>query len=90
MRQLRALVRGRVQGVCFRAETSAVARRLGLDGTVRNCSDGGVEVVAAGEDAALGQLLDFLRRGPTLARVDAVETDWTEVADIGKGFRVTA
>ena len=48
----------------FRASTADQARRLGLDGWVRNQFDGTVEVLAAGDDAAVDQLADWLKQGP--------------------------
>ncbi len=53
MKRIHAVVRGRVQGVGFRASAAHEARRLGLNGWVRNCFDGTVEVLAAGDDAAV-------------------------------------
>jgi len=69
-------VRGRVQGVFFRAETQATATRLKLSGWVRNRDDGSVELLAEGPRVQLEALLDWCRRGPPRARVDAVEPDW--------------
>ncbi len=71
-----ALVTGRVQGVCFRHFTRLRAHQLGLRGWVRNEPDGAVRVVAEGPRADLEQLLDFLRTGPDMARVDRVTFDW--------------
>ena len=72
MAAARFLVRGRVQGVRFRAATRDEALRLGLSGHARNLADGSVEVLAAGEDASLAALQRWLQRGPPLARVDEV------------------
>jgi len=49
------------------------AQRLGLGGFARNLADGSVEVVSQGPDAALDTLEQHLNRGPSHARVDAVE-----------------
>lgn len=65
-------ITGRVQGVYFRGSTRSVANRLGICGHALNRSDGSVEVLACGSDAALARLEDWLQRGPTGARVDAV------------------
>jgi acylphosphatase len=61
-----------VQGVFFRQSTRIEAERLGLHGMARNLSDGSVEVIARGDAAALDALHDWLKRGPSQARVDAV------------------
>jgi acylphosphatase len=66
-------VTGRVQGVGFRWWTRLQARRLQVEGTVRNVSDGSVEVRARGGEAALDQLRRLLASGPPGAQVDSVE-----------------
>ena len=75
-RRLHAVVSGRVQGVGFRASAQQVAQRLGLAGWVRNLADGRVELEAEGPAPILDQLLAWLRKGPSLSRVDGVEVDW--------------
>ena len=75
--RLRAVVRGQVQGVSFRDATMQRAGRLGLAGWVRNLPDGAVEVTAEGPRPALERLLAFLHQGPPLARVSAVQPDWS-------------
>ena len=75
--ELRATVRGRVQGVFFRDFTAAHARALGVAGWVRNLSDGvSVEVLAQGSRPVLEALLAHLRRGPDGAHVDRVDAEW--------------
>lgn len=81
-------VHGRVQGVYFRQSTADRARELGLNGWVRNCTDGSVEGLAAGAPAALEALHGWLHHGPPAARVDRV--DWLpsdEQPDPGFGVR---
>lgn len=70
MKHLTVTVRGKVQGVYFRAATQRRARELGLTGWVCNRTDGSVYLEAQGPQAALDALLDWLREGPPLARVD--------------------
>jgi acylphosphatase len=72
MATVRFVVSGRVQGVFFRASTSAEAERLGIAGSASNLADGRVEVIAIGADATIAALESWLRRGPPSARVDDV------------------
>jgi len=74
----RARVSGRVQGVWFRASTAERAAALGICGRAENLPDGSVLVHAAGTPAALDALVEWLRRGPPMARVDAVEVEAIE------------
>ena len=70
---IRALISGRVQGVCFRAATAERARELGVQGWVRNLADGRVEVLAAAsDDTALATFREWLHEGPPAARVEQV------------------
>ena len=70
-------IRGLVQGVGYRNAMHLEAIRLGLDGWVRNRSDGSVEALAAGSVPALDQLVAWARRGPPAARV--AEVSWEAV-----------
>ncbi len=69
----RFVVRGRVQGVGFRAHARREAQRLDLVGFVANRADGSVEGEADGDDDALQAFARWLQRGPSWARVDDVE-----------------
>jgi acylphosphatase len=76
-------VTGKVQGVWFRASTQEQAQALGLTGWTRNLPDGRVEVLACGEREKLTLLLEWLKTGPELARVDEMiyeEVPWQEHA----------
>ncbi len=87
---LRAIVRGRVQGVGFRDYVETRARALGLTGFVRNLPDGrSVEVVAEGARHDLERLVTDLQRGPSSAHITAVDTDWRTPTGTHGGFRVT-
>jgi DNA ligase D-like protein (predicted 3'-phosphoesterase) len=76
---VRAVVRGRVQGVFFREETVRRALELGATGWVRNAEDGSVRVHAEGSDEAVERLVEFLREGPRAAQVEEVEVDKAKV-----------
>lgn len=81
------LVHGRVQGVGFRWSTTRTAEQLGVRGTVRNRTDGSVEVHAEGPADAIDDLEAWLREGPRSARVEGLE----EIApsdDLPRGFEI--
>ncbi len=86
--QFKAIVRGKVQGVYFRSSTVEEARALRLAGYARNLPDGSVEVVAAGPREDLERLVDFLHRGPSLARVTGVEIDWEDLSEAPHPFSI--
>jgi acylphosphatase len=71
------LVGGLVQGVMFRAATVDAARRLGVNGWVRNLPDGRVEAEAEGERSRVEALVAWCRRGPPSALVDDVQVTWS-------------
>ena len=75
MKRVRALVKGRVQGVGFRESTRRRASSLGLRGWVRNLADGRVEALFEGDDGAVEAALEFVRQGPPLARVTEVSIE---------------
>lgn len=74
----RVLISGLVQGVNFRAYTRDQARQVGVEGWVRNLSDGRVEAVFEGSRPAVQRLVSWCYSGPTQARVDRVEVLWEE------------
>jgi len=87
---VKATVYGRVQGVFFRVTTSRHATELGLTGYVRNLRGmEAVEVYAEGERASLKKLVDFLKVGPPGARVERVETDWSDYTGDYSRFSIT-
>lgn len=86
-RRVRVVVRGRVQGVAFRAHTAEAAERAGVAGWVRNRGDGSVEALFVGAPEAVDAMLDFVRRGPRFARVHAVEEHEAPAEDVS-GFAI--
>jgi len=73
MKRLHIFVSGRVQGVNFRWNTKLIADKLEIKGWVRNLDDGRVEIVAEGNDKSIESFLNYVKKGPVLARVDKVE-----------------
>ena len=69
----RVRIRGRVQGVGFRAWTEAMAVDHGVEGWVRNRRDGSVEAVFAGTEDVVLKMIELCRQGPPGARVEAID-----------------
>lgn len=80
--RLTALVIGTVQGVGYRRYVQRHCRDLNLRGYAENLTDGRVEVVAEGAQADLDRLLHWLRRGPPHARVQEVQTQYSEATGL--------
>ncbi|MCA9649043.1 MAG: acylphosphatase [Myxococcales bacterium] len=81
-------VRGRVQGVGYRAFVRKQARALGLRGWVRNEQDGSVSVVVEGARSELVALRKLCDEGPPFARVDQVEAIWDDPTGEFPGFDI--
>jgi acylphosphatase len=77
LERLHCTVKGDVQGVGFRYFLIRRAQALGLSGWVQNRDDGTVEFVAEGSRRDLEQLERAALEGPRLARVTAVEVNWS-------------
>jgi len=76
---VRAVVRGRVQGVGYRDATVRRARQLGALGWVRNAEDGSVLAHVEGPEGAVEELVAFLREGPRGAQIDEVTVERLKV-----------
>lgn len=72
-KRVRAIIKGRVQGVNFRMETWRAAEDIGVCGWVRNRSDGTVEALIEGDAARVDQMLQWCQKGPPVARVTDIE-----------------
>ena len=87
-KRIHLVVRGRVQGVFFRASAQREARQLGLTGWVKNRKDGAVELLAEGEEDQVKDFLAWAQHGPSTARVDKVETRWRSYTGEHTDFRI--
>jgi acylphosphatase len=80
----RVVIRGRVQGVGYRAWVEHQARGLGLHGWVRNRRDGSVEAVFEGIEDVVAGMIAACRQGPASARVDDVIDEAAHVDMLGQ------
>jgi len=82
-------VKGRVQGVGFRAHVEYVARQIdGLTGWVRNVGYDTVEAVAEGEREKVERFIEMMKQGPGMARVDESTVEWEDVTGEFREFGV--
>jgi len=88
VKRLRIIVKGVVQGVGYRYYAVDVARRLALDGYVKNLPDGTVEVDVQGDEGMLEEFLESLRVGPRAAHVTGLDVEELEPTDRFDGFGV--
>ena len=88
MARAHILVKGLVQGVFFRANTQKMAAELGLNGWVKNTSDGEVEAVFEGEEEKINKILEWAKRGPPAAKVDGLDIEREKYKGEFKNFEV--
>jgi acylphosphatase len=86
--RLHIRVKGRVQGVGFRAHVEYAARHLGVNGWVRNVGYDIVEAVAEGERAKLEQLAEAVKTGPRGSHVDESTVEWLDPSGEFQSFAV--
>lgn len=84
----RAIFRGRVQGVFFRANTERKARELGLVGWVRNLADGTVEAVFEGNKEGVSEAIEWCRENQPYAKVSSVDVAWDDPTGQHTSFEV--
>ena len=81
-------ISGRVQGVWYRASTKKRADELHLTGWVKNDIDGGVSVVAEGNENALKKFINWCWEGPPAASVENIEEKWDEYSGEFSTFEI--
>jgi acylphosphatase len=82
------LIRGRVQGVYYRAFTRDIAGHLGLSGWVRNLENGSVEALLEGSKEHIEQAIAHCRMGPPGARVEDIGVTWEDYKGDVQGFQI--
>ncbi len=73
MKSIRIIVHGMVQGVFFRKHTQEKAIELSINGSVRNCSDGTVEIEAEGNEESIQKFIAWCNHGPSRAKVTHID-----------------
>lgn len=81
-------VKGRVQGVGFRAHVEYYAGQIGVTGWVRNVGWDTVEAVAQGSRREVERFIESVKQGPRASRVDQAKVEWEEPREESPGFRV--
>ena len=73
MKSINIKIYGRVKGVSFRSHAKKYAEIFQIKGYIKNMPDGSVEVAAEGEDRKLDNFIEFMRNGPSFAKIDNMQ-----------------
>ena len=87
MKHYNLIIKGKVQGVFFRASTRDQARRHGVNGIVRNEPDGSVYIECEGDEESVKKFIAWCRQGPPAALVEEVEIEEGESRNY-ESFRI--
>lgn len=80
----------KVQGVGFRYYAQLKAIEIGITGWVKNSRDGGVAIVAQGDETVINTFLDYMQIGPARARVDDISKYKMQTLSIFKSFVISS
>ncbi|MCK5617678.1 acylphosphatase [Candidatus Pacearchaeota archaeon] len=86
--EIEARITGRVQMVMFRDFIQRKARSLSINGEVENMDDKSVRVIAQGSEESLNKLIEYLHKGPLLAKVARADIDWRDVGEKFQEFSI--
>lgn len=86
--EVHIFVSGRVQGVFFRDYTKRRAKKLNIDGWVKNLVGGSVEIVAQGSKEKLEQFVKEIKNGSLLSKVEKVNLEWRKSREIFDSFEM--
>jgi acylphosphatase len=75
MPTIHLLIKGKVQGVFYRASAKEIADKLALTGWVKNTPEGHVEVMVTGKEGSVQPFIEWCKKGPPRARVTDVVTN---------------
>ena len=88
MKLARILIEGRLQRMNFRLQTQQQAQKLGLEGFIRNLSDGRIEIETQGEEDKIEELLQWLQQEPHSSQIKSILYRLEEPAKHYTGFEV--
>lgn len=86
--RVHVLIKGQVQGVFFRKWVKEKADEFGLTGWVQNLADGRVEVVAEKEREQVNRLIELIKKGPRLAKIEDVDISWEDATGEFEDFEI--
>jgi acylphosphatase len=87
MKTVRLTIKGKVQGVFYRATAKDIADLIGVKGWVKNLPDNNVEIAATASEEILQKFINWCKQGPPKARVDDVIVEDLDLAEFN-GFRI--
>ncbi len=87
MKTVRLTIKGKVQGVFYRATAKDVADLTGVKGWVKNLPDKNVEITATATEEILQKFINWCKQGPPKAKVDDVNVEELELQEFN-GFRI--
>jgi acylphosphatase len=88
MKEIKATISGKVQGVNFRNFVNQKASSLWLSGYVKNIPDYKLEVRAQGKEESLLKLIEHLHKGPFASKPSGVEVEWMNPTEKYNGFKI--
>ncbi len=88
LQRVHIVVRGRVQGVGFRAHVQYSGRQIGVTGWVRNVGYDTVEAVGEGQRAKLDRFVEAVKTGPVGSQVDDAEVEWQNATGEWSDFQM--
>ena len=87
MKTIRLTIKGKVQGVFYRATAKDIADEFGIKGWVRNLPNNNVEITATAAEELLQKFIDWCKQGPPRAKVDGVIVEELNLEEFN-GFRI--
>ncbi len=82
------LIKGKVQGVFYRASAKDVAEQLCINGWIRNTKEGDVEAMASGDEDRVKEFIEWCKKGPKRAEVTIVTVTEKE-KEVFESFKIT-